>query len=125
MLFVHGIQTRWRTALPESYSSLSPEDKLQINRSVLPAITHVDFSARIQTVHPETNPCFNQLLTTFQKLTCCPVLVNTSFNVRGEPIVCAPEEAIRCFIHTDMDVLVLNNFMILKKEQMQTVKAFN
>ncbi len=125
MLFVHGIRTRWRTALPENYSTLSPEDKLPVNRSILPAITHVDYSARIQTVHPETNPRFHQLLTAFQKLTGCPVLVNTSFNVRGEPIVCMPEEAIHCFMHTDMDVLVINNFMILKKEQMHLAPAIH
>jgi carbamoyltransferase len=117
MLFVHGINGRWRTTLPENYFSLSPENKLSFARSKLPAITHVDFSARIQTVHAETNPRFHQLLMSFQKLTGCPVLVNTSFNVRGEPIVCTPEEAIHCFMNTDMDILILNNFMLMKNEQ--------
>jgi carbamoyltransferase len=117
MLFVDALQNHRRKAFPENYFSLPPEEKLLVNRSELPAITHVDFSARVQTVHKETNPRFHQLLTTFQKLTGCPVLVNTSFNVRGEPIVCTPEEAIRCFMHTDMDLLILNNVMILKKDQ--------
>jgi carbamoyltransferase len=117
MLFVDGLLTRWRKTLPENYFSLSPEEKLLIKRSDLPAITHVDFSARVQTVHRETNPRFHQLLISFQKLTGCPILVNTSFNVRGEPIVCTPEQAINCFKHTGIDVLILNNVMILKKEQ--------
>jgi carbamoyltransferase len=122
MLFVHDIQTRWRNSLPENYNALGPDDKLSVRRSDLPAITHVDFSARIQTVHAETNPRFHQLLMAFHKLTGCPVLVNTSFNVRGEPIVCTPAEAIQCFMLTEMDVLVLNNLIIFKKEQ--TEKGF-
>jgi len=122
MLFVHNIQTRRRNSLPENYDALAPDDKLLVRRSDLPAITHVDFSARIQTVHHETNPRFHQLLMAFHKLTGCPVLINTSFNVRGEPIVCTPVEAIHCFMHTEMDVLVLNNLMIFKNEQ--TEKGF-
>ncbi len=122
MLFVNDIQTRWRISLTENFETLAPEDKLSVKRSELPAITHVDFSARIQTVHQETNPRFHQLLMAFQKLSGCPVLVNTSFNVRGEPIVCTPAEAIHCFMHTEMDVLVLNNLMIFKNEQ--TEKGF-
>jgi carbamoyltransferase len=122
MLFVHDIQRRLRNSLPENYDTLAPEDKLSVKRSELPAVTHVDFSARIQTVHAETNPRFHQLLIEFQNLTGCPVLVNTSFNVRGEPIVCTPAEAIYCFMHTEMDVLVLNNLVIFKKEQ--TEKEF-
>jgi carbamoyltransferase len=124
MLFVHDFQTRWRVALPENYFSLNPEDKLAVILSVFPAVTHVDYSARIQTVHKETNPRFHQLLGAFHKLTGCPVLVNTSFNVRGEPIVCTPEEAIHCFLHTEMDVLVLNNVMILKKDQTEIAMEF-
>jgi len=123
MLFVHDIQSRRRNSLPANYYSLAPEDKLSVVRSELPAVTHVDFSARTQTVHPETNPRFHQLLMAFHKLTGCPVLVNTSFNVRGEPIVCTPEEAIRCFLHTEIDVLVLNNVMILKKDQVHPAPA--
>jgi carbamoyltransferase len=122
MLFVQNIQKHWRKELPDNYIALDPEEKLSIDRSDLPAITHVDCSARIQTVHEETNPRFRELLLAFYKESGCPVLVNTSFNVRGEPIVCTPGEAIRCFMETEMDVLVLNNHVLLKKEQ--TVKGF-
>ena len=86
-------------------------------RSDLPAITHVDNSARVQTVHEETNPQFHRLLRRFQDKTDCPVLVNTSFNVRGEPIVCTPEEAYTCFMRTNMDVLVLGNCVLVKNDQ--------
>ncbi len=117
MLFVHQLRTKWRKKLPENYSAFNPEEKLQVERSVLPAITHVDFSSRIQTVHQETNPRLWHLLMAFQNLTGYPVLVNTSFNVRDEPIVCSPAEAIDCFMKTEMDVLVLDNILILKKDQ--------
>ncbi len=119
MQFVQNIKEHLRKELPENYSMLLPEEKLSIERSTLPAVTHVDFSARIQTVHEETNPRFRKLLLAFQMLTGCPVLVNTSFNVRSEPIVCAPAEAIHCFMNTEMDVLVLNDFLILKKDQIK------
>jgi len=122
MLFVQNVQDRWRKKLPENYISLPPEDKLSIERSELPAITHVDFSSRVQTVHEETNPRFRRLLNAFHALSGCPVLVNTSFNVRGEPIVCTPAEAIRCFMDTEMDVLVLNNHLLLKRDQ--TMEGF-
>jgi len=92
-------------------------DKLKQIRSVLPAITHVDNSARIQTVHEQTNPRFYQLLSAFKAQTDCSVLINTSFNVRGEPIVCTPEDAYRCFMRTEMDVLVLENYVLIKSEQ--------
>ncbi len=92
-------------------------EKLKQIRSTLPAITHVDNSARIQTVHKETNPRFHQLLAAFKNLTDCSVLINTSFNVRGEPIVCTPEDAFRCFMRTEMDVLVLENCVLIKEEQ--------
>jgi len=92
-------------------------EKLCLYRSEIPAVTHVDFSARIQTVHYETNPRYHALINTFYKKTGCPVVVNTSFNVRGEPIVCTPEEAYSCFMHTEMDILVLENFILLKDAQ--------
>ena len=92
-------------------------DKLNVARSSLPAITHVDYSARVQTVNPTTNPRYYQLLKAFQRRTGCPALVNTSFNVRGEPIVCTPEDAYRCFMRTEMDALVLENQLLLKSEQ--------
>ena len=92
-------------------------DKLKTKRSSLPAITHVDYSARVQTVNQATNPRFHALISAFKQRTGCPVLVNTSFNVRGEPIVCTPEDAYRCFMRTEMDVLVLENQILLKHEQ--------
>jgi carbamoyltransferase len=92
-------------------------DRLNIPRSDIPAVTHVDYSARVQTVHSETNPRFHKLLDEFDKRTQCPVLVNTSFNVRGEPIVCTPEDAYRCFMRTEMDYLVLENVLIAKIDQ--------
>ena len=92
-------------------------DKLNVPRSDIPAVTHVDYSARVQTVHPETNPRYHALLSRFKALTGCPVLVNTSFNVRGEPIVCTPEDAFRCFMGTDIEVLVVGNCFLRKAEQ--------
>ena len=98
-------------------SSLFGIDKLNINRSKIPAVTHVDYSARIQTVHKNTNPKFHSLICKFKEITNCPVLVNTSFNVRGEPIVCDPIDAFKCFMGTDLDILVVGNFLLLKNEQ--------
>jgi len=92
-------------------------DKLKRVRSNIPAVTHVDHSARIQTVHKETNPKFHALLTEFHRQTGCPVLVNTSFNVRGEPIVRSPEDAYRCFMRTEMDYLVVENCLLFKGDQ--------
>jgi carbamoyltransferase len=92
-------------------------EKLNIPHSQIPAVTHVDHSARLQTVHAETNPRFYQLLDAFEIKTNCPVLVNTSFNVRGEPIVCTPEDAYRCFMRTEMDYLVMENILCRKTEQ--------
>jgi carbamoyltransferase len=91
--------------------------RLKKRRSTLPAVTHVDLSARVQTVARTDNPLFHQLLSEFEKRTGCPVLVNTSFNVRGEPPVCTPEDAYRCFMRTEMDYLVLGNFLLDKAEQ--------
>src|SRR5262249_11060539 len=91
-------------------------------RSEIPAVTHIDYSARIQTVHEETNPRYHALLTRFKALTGCPVLVNTSFNVRGEPIVCTPEEAFRCFMGTEIETLVIGDCLLRKDEQDQALK---
>ena len=91
-------------------------------RSTIPAVTHVDYSARIQTVNEKTNPYVYEILREFEKKTGCGVLINTSFNVRGEPIVCSPQDAYSCFINTDMDALVLNDFIIYKKEQIQNIR---
>ena len=92
-------------------------EKLNVPRSTIPAITHVDYSARLQTVRHDTNPLYWDILASFKSLTGCPVVVNTSFNVRGEPIVCTPEDAYRCFMRTAMDVLVLENHVLVREDQ--------
>ena len=97
-------------------------DKLYIKRSIIPAVTHVDYTARIQSVDKNTNRVFYNLIKKFKSLTGCPVLVNTSFNVRGEPIVCTPEDAFNCFMGTDLDTLIIGNFYLDKKEQNFTQK---
>ena len=117
MLFVAPVNETFLQHLPPNYSSLSIREKLSCNRSYLPAVTHVDFSARIQTIHPETNKRFWVLANEFKKQTGCSVLLNTSFNVRGEPVVCTPEEAYVCFMRTEMDYLVLGNFLFDKRLQ--------
>ncbi|QHV00197.1 carbamoyltransferase family protein [Synechocystis sp. CACIAM 05] len=119
MLIVADVREELRLPLTPEQEQLFGIEKLNIPRSQLPAITHVDSSARIQTVHPETNPRYYQLLRQFEALTDCGVLVNTSFNVRGEPIVCTPEDAYRCFMRTEMDYLVLENFVLAKTAQPQ------
>lgn len=117
MLFTFPIKEEHRKQLPSHYNQLSIWDKLYLDRGTLPAITHVDFSARVQTVHQHTNPKFHQLIIDYKCITGTPLLVNTSFNVRGEPIVCTPEDAYRCFMSTDMDYLVINNFVFCKEDQ--------
>ncbi len=117
MLFVHPIKEAYRKPLPSNYHTLSLMDKLYVQRSELPAITHIDFSARIQTVAEKDNPMMYQLLHAFKKLSGYGVLINTSFNVRGEPIVCNPNDAYACFMETDMDVLVMGNFVFYKNLQ--------
>ena len=117
MLLTKQIIRSRRHPLPEGYENYSPTDKLHVERSDLPAITHVDYSARVQTVHKETNGAFWRLLNAFKELSGCPVLINTSFNVRGEPIVLTPEDAYRCFMQTGMDCLVMENFIFHKTEQ--------
>jgi len=117
MLMVAPVQEKRRLPLTADRSTLWGIDLLNIPRSDIPAVTHLDYSARIQTVHRETNPRYYQLLKAFEAQTGCAVLVNTSFNVRGEPIVCAPEDAYRCFMRTEMDVLVLENCVLYKSQQ--------
>ena len=117
MLLVHPVQKDRRMTLPDNYDSLSLRDKLYYQRSDLPSITHIDFSARIQTVHKETNPRYYQLIDAFKQQTGYGVIVNTSFNVRGEPIVCTPDDAYRCFMRTEMDYLVVGNYVFDKKRQ--------
>jgi len=117
MLLVRPVQHDLRRSLPPSYPQFGIREKLYHERSSLPAITHVDFSARVQTVHRETNPRFHALISAFKARTGVGVLVNTSFNVRGEPIVCTPEDAYRCFMRTEMDALVVGDHLFLKPEQ--------
>jgi carbamoyltransferase len=117
MLIVAPVKEDKRTLMTAEQENLFGIDKLNIPRSQIPAVTHVDYSARVQTVHPETNPRFYHLLDAFEKRTDCPVLVNTSFNVRGEPIVNTPEDAYRCFMRTEMDYLVMENILIDKTMQ--------
>jgi carbamoyltransferase len=117
MLLVAPVAKSRRIALKRDEEQLFGIAKLNVPKSDIPAVTHVDYSARIQTVDMETHPNFYRLLKTFYEKTGCPVLVNTSFNVRGEPIVCTPADAYRCFMRTDMDCLVFNNFIIFREEQ--------
>ncbi|WP_234733063.1 carbamoyltransferase family protein [Tellurirhabdus bombi] len=119
MLLVHPVAKSRQKPLPADYHSLSLRDKLYHLRSDLPSITHIDYSARIQTVHQETNPRYYQLIDAFKQLTGYGVIVNTSFNVRGEPIVCTPEDAYRCFMRTEMDYLAVGNFLFAKQKQPQ------
>jgi len=122
MLLVADVVGSRRVPMSEEQSQLFGIDKLNVPRSDIPAVTHVDYSARIQTVHADTNPRFHALLIAFEHITACPVLVNTSFNVRGEPIVCTPEDAFRCFMGTELDVLVVGNCYLRKDDQDPALK---
>ena len=122
MLMVAGVQPRRRRQMTAAEKALFGIDKLNVPRSDIPAVTHVDYSARIQTVHRETNARFHALLTRFKEATGCPVIVNTSFNVRGEPIVCTPEDAFRCFMGTDVELLVIGNCLLRKEDQDPALK---
>ena len=117
MLFVSPIKKELRRKLSKKQEELFGIDKLNIPKSTIPAVTHVDYSARIQTVNKKTNPRYYKLIQAFKKRTGCPTIVNTSFNVRGEPIVCSPQDAYRCFMRTEMDILVMENQLLLKSEQ--------
>ena len=122
MLMVAGVREDKRRQMTDAEKALFGIDKLNVPRSELPAITHVDYSARIQTVHAETNPRYHALITAFKRRTGCPVVVNTSFNVRGEPIVCTPEDAFRCFMGSDIEVLVVGNCFLNKEDQHPALK---
>jgi carbamoyltransferase len=117
MLLTADVVARRRLAMTAEEQSRFGIAKLRVPRSDIPAATHVDYSARVQTVHRETNPRFHALLSRFKAVTGCPVLVNTSFNVRGEPIVCTPEDAFRCFMGTEMDALAIGNCLLWKEQQ--------
>jgi carbamoyltransferase len=117
MLLVAPVRQEKRVRINESIDRLEGIEKLKVPRSVVPAITHVDYSARVQTVDAARHGRYYKLLKAFERLTGSPVVINTSFNVRGEPIVCTPEDAYRCFLGTNMDVLVLENFVLKKNDQ--------
>jgi carbamoyltransferase len=122
MLIVADVHKDRRRTMTREEQVLFGIDKLNIARSEIPAVTHVDYSARVQTVHADTNPLFYRLLTCFKEMTGCPILVNTSFNVRGEPIVCTPEDALRCFMGTELDVLVVGRCLLKKNNQDPALK---
>jgi len=123
MLLVADVQEKLRREMSDDESALFGIDKLNIKRSEIPAVTHVDYSARVQTVHKETNPRYHALISAFQALTGCPVVVNTSFNVRGEPIVCTPEDAFHCFMGTELDLLSVGNCVLKKDQQNPELKT--
>ena len=117
MLLVADVKEKHRRKLSEEEERLWGIDKLNVKRSEIPAVTHVDYSARIQTVRRETNSLYWEIIEAFRALTGCPLIVNTSFNVRGEPIVCTPADSYRCFMRTEMDFLVLENYVLDKQQQ--------
>ena len=122
MLLVAGVQPGRRRVMTDEERKLFGIDKLNVPRSEIPAVTHIDYSARVQTVHRETNARFHALLAAFKRKTGCPVLVNTSFNVRGEPIVCTPEDAFRCFMGSEIETLVIGNCVLQKEQQNPSLK---
>jgi len=117
MLLVANINEKIKNKISDNEKELFGIEKLNVKRSSIPAVTHVDYSSRIQTVHEKTNPKFYKLIKSFKKITNCPVLINTSFNIRGEPIVCTVEDAYKCFLGTNLDILVCENFIMYKDKQ--------
>ena len=122
MLLVADVQKGKRRAMTVEEEALFGIDKLNVPRSSVPAITHVDYSARIQTVHSDTNPRYHAVISKFKEKTGCPLVVNTSFNVRGEPIICSPTDAFKCFMGTELDVLAVGNYLLIKEEQDEALK---
>ena len=123
MLLVANVKAERRVLLDPGLKNMNEIGDLQVQRSQIPAVTHVDYSARVQTVHHETNPRFHELISKFKDITGCPILVNTSFNIRGEPIVNSPEDAFRCFMGTEIELLAIGNCLLRKEEQDQTLKC--
>ena len=117
MLLVSEIKRSKQIQMNDDDKKLFGIDKLNVKRSLIPAVTHVDYSARVQTVHSNTNKKYYDLINEFKNITKCPVLVNTSFNVRGEPIVCSVEDAFNCFMGTKLDILAIENFILYKENQ--------
>jgi carbamoyltransferase len=122
MLLVADVRQDKRRAMTNEEEALFGIDKLNVPRSTVPAITHVDYSARIQTVHADTNPLYHAVISKFKEKTGCPLVVNTSFNVRGEPIICTPTDAFKCFMGTEMDVLAVGNYVLYKGQQDEALK---
>jgi carbamoyltransferase len=122
MLMVADVLQKRRREMTPEEQALFGINKLNAVRSDIPAVTHVDYSARIQTVHAKTNPRYHRLLSLFKERTGCPILVNTSFNVRGEPIVCTPEDAFRCFMGSEIEILVVGNCFMRKEHQDQSLR---
>ncbi|HAA91259.1 MAG TPA: hypothetical protein DCE33_02350, partial [Rhodospirillaceae bacterium] len=122
MLLVADVKKQRQKSMSDDEKALFGIDKLNIPRSDIPAVTHVDYSARIQTVHADTNPRYHALISAFKERTGCPVVVNTSFNIRGEPIVCTPEDAFRCFMGSEIDVLAVGNCYLDKQKQDPALK---
>ena len=120
MLLVADVLKEHQRSMTADEEALWGIDKLNVPRSAIPSVTHVHYSARLQTVHAETNPMFHRLLTHFDGRTGCPVLVNTSFNVRGEPIVCSPEDAFRCFMGSEIEVMAAGNCFFRKQDQLRS-----
>ena len=124
MLLVTSVKKNIQIPMTHDQEKLFGIERLNIKRSKIPAVTHVDYSARVQTVHQNTNPKYYKLIKKFKRITGCPVLVNTSFNIRGEPIVCTPEDAFKCFMGTNLDILVIENFIMYKEDQDKILKKF-
>ena len=122
MLLVADVQKDKRRTMTDEEETLFGVDKLNVPRSSVPAITHVDYSARIQTVHADTNPRYHNVISKFKEKTGCPLVVNTSFNVRGEPIICSPTDAFKCFMGTELEVLAIGNYLMIKEEQDDSLK---
>ena len=122
MLLVANVKKNIQIPMSQKDQQLFGIEKLNVKRSSIPAVTHVDYSARIQTVHKETNTKYYKLLKKFKEITGCPLLVNTSFNIRGEPIVCSIEDAYKCFMGTNLDILVCENYILFKEEQDDRLK---
>ena len=121
-MLVSNVEKKKCRQMTEKEEMLFGIDKLNIKRSEISAVTHVDYSARIQTVHKDTNPKYHELISEFKKKTGCPVIVNTSFNVRGEPIVNTPKDAFDCFMGTEIDILVIGNCFLIKENQNKSLK---
>ncbi len=122
MLLAANVRADKRLPMTETEKTLFGIDKLNMPRSLIPAVTHIDYSARVQTVHADTNSRYYELISKFTQITRCPVVVNTSFNVRGEPIVCTPTDAFRCFMGTELDVLAIGDFLLVKEDQNSYLK---